>query len=79
MQRCIAKEEVDLCDTYIESVKNQDQIFLGDGFFNRYYTYFDISNRQVGFAKNREDLSYKNMYIDESEMDSEDREFFDNL
>ncbi len=64
MQRCIAKPNGDLCDTYIESVKTQRQIFLGDGFFNRYYTYFDITNRQVGFAKNREDLSYKHMYID---------------
>lgn len=30
------------CHMYIETVKRMDQIFLGDGFFNRYYTYFDL-------------------------------------
>ena len=32
-------------------------IFLGDGFFNRFYTYFDLENEKVGIAKNRENIT----------------------
>ena len=42
MQRCIKKPDGDLCDTYIESVKYNYQLFLGDGFFSRYYAYFNL-------------------------------------
>lgn len=30
------------------------ELFLGDGFFNRYYTYFDLDQKQIGIAKNKE-------------------------
>jgi pepsin A len=79
MQRCIKKEGADLCDTFIESVKRDFRLFLGDGFFNRYYAFFDLENKQIGLAKNREQLSHSNVYIAESEMDEEDRKFFDGL
>ncbi len=75
MQRCIKKPDADWCDIYIESVSTGG-LYLGDGFFNRYYTYFDIGGRQIGFAKNKENLSYKNMVKDESVLDDEDKEFF---
>jgi hypothetical protein len=45
MQRCIKSADGDLCDTYIESVAQTSLLFLGDGFFNRYYAYFDLANR----------------------------------
>jgi hypothetical protein len=38
---------------YIESVRGMNQLFLGDGFFNRYYTYFDLENKKIGIAKNK--------------------------
>lgn len=68
-----------VCDTYIESVSNQMQLFLGDGFFNRYYTYFDLEYRQIGIAKNKEVLSYENTFADLSDLDSDDIAFFNNL
>lgn len=30
------------------------ELFLGDGFFNRYYTFFDLEKKKVGIAKNKE-------------------------
>lgn len=30
------------------------QLFLGDGFFSRYYTYFDLQTKRVGLAKNKQ-------------------------
>jgi hypothetical protein len=32
-------------------------IFLGDAFFNRFYTFFDLENQKVGIAKNRENIT----------------------
>jgi hypothetical protein len=32
-------------------------IFLGDAFFNRFYTYFDLQGQKVGIAKNRENIT----------------------
>lgn len=32
-------------------------IFLGDGFFNRFYTFFDLENSKVGIATNRENIT----------------------
>lgn len=81
MQRCIKgdSKQGDRCDLYIESVKSMTQLFLGDGFFNRYYAYFNLQNRQIGLAKNKEVLSHTNMYIPESRMDEEDRSFFEKI
>jgi hypothetical protein len=28
-------------------------IFLGDAFFNRFYTFFDLEEKKIGIAKNR--------------------------
>jgi len=42
----------DFADLYIESVYDS-KLFLGDGFFNRFYTFFDIENRKIGIAKNK--------------------------
>lgn len=69
-QRCVWEGKDSLCDFYIESVDHHNQLFIGDGFFNRFYTYFDIDNNQIGIAKNKENLSYKNMYKSESTFDS---------
>lgn len=81
MQRCIKGDEDqgDRCDLYIESVKYMNQLFLGDGFFNRYYAYFNLQDRKIGIAKNNEALSHTNMYIEESQMDDEDRAFFEKI
>jgi hypothetical protein len=32
-------------------------IFLGDAFFFRFYTYFDLEAQKVGIAKNRENIT----------------------
>ncbi len=34
---------------------------MGDGFFNRYYTFFDIGRNVVGIAKNKENLTLDNI------------------
>ncbi len=47
------------CDTYIESVSGMSELFLGDGFFNRYYTYFNLDTKQLGIAKNKEVITVK--------------------
>ena len=69
-QRCVWEGTDSLCDFYIESVDHHNQLFIGDGFFNRFYTYFDIDSNQIGIAKNKEDLSYKKMYKSESTFDN---------
>jgi hypothetical protein len=60
-------------------VKDNPELFLGDGFFNRYYTYFDIGALSVGIARNKEVLSYYNVYRDNSKKDREDKEFYSKL
>ena len=52
-QRCVWDGNDSLCDFYIESAHYNNQIFLGDGFLNRYYAFFDLENRKLGFAKNK--------------------------
>ncbi len=79
VQRCIWEGSDSLCDMYIESADYSSELLIGDGFFNRYYTYFDIEDREVGFAKNKETLSYKHMYKPHSALDKEDIEFFGKL
>lgn len=75
-QRCVWDGGDSLCDFYIEVADYTNELLIGDGFFNRYYTYFDIQNLEIGFAKNKEKLDYKNMYKNYSELDNEDKEFF---
>lgn len=79
MHRCIKDGNLSLCDLYIESVKYNSELFLGDGFFQRYYAYFDLEKRSIGIAKNKEENSYKNMYKSYNEFDSDDRAFFKKL
>jgi hypothetical protein len=62
ISRCISSDDGDLCDLMIESLQFESRILVGDGFFNRYYTYFDVRRRKIGIAKNLERLSYKNTY-----------------
>jgi hypothetical protein len=76
MESCETDGDVSLCDLMIESVKYESQLFMGDGFASRFYIYFDITNEQVGIAKNRENLSYKNVFRAYSNLDSEDVAFF---
>lgn len=79
MQRCVWEGSDSLCDLYIESSGFGEEVLIGDGFFNRYYTYFNLEKREVGIAKNKEKLTYKNMYRPHSDLDSEDKEFFARL
>ena len=49
---------IQYCVTYIESMEHgENEIILGDGFFRRYYTFFNLGKREIGIAKNREDLT----------------------
>lgn len=62
LQKCTKKNrksKVYFCDLYIESVSyyGTEMIFLGDGFFNRFYTYFDLEQDKVGIAKNLENIT----------------------
>lgn len=73
VQRCVWEGTDSLCDFYIESSAYGSEMLIGDGFFSRYYTYFDIENKEVGFARNKEEISYKNMYKPHSALDNEDK------
>jgi hypothetical protein len=47
-------------------------LFLGDGFFNRYYTYFDLQNKNVGIAKNNEQISLEQLVKNKISLTSDD-------
>jgi hypothetical protein len=34
------------------------EMLLGDGFFTRYYGYFNIKERKIGLAPNKQKLTY---------------------
>lgn len=53
------------CDLYVESVSGMKELFLGDGFFNRYYTYFNIEDKKIGIAKNKEVIPIKRLIDNE--------------
>jgi len=44
-QRCVQSGNVSFCDTYLESINFGNDVFLGDGFFIQYYTFFDLQNQ----------------------------------
>jgi len=79
IQRCVQDGDVTLCDSYVEIMVGQSQVIIGDSFFNRYYSYFDLEAKEVGFAKNNENLSYKNMYKPYKDLDKDDIQYFDGL
>ena len=57
-----------------------NNIFLGDGFFNSFYTYFDLENNQVGIAHNKENLTIeKVLTLNQMDYDEEDWEEWDSL
>ena len=47
-------------------------LFLGDGFFNRFYTYFNLDNNTVSIAPNKEEITVDKIFKLKSEWDSED-------
>ena len=79
IQRCVIDGFLNLCDTYIEIMDGGWGMMLGDGFFTSVYAYFDLTNRRIGLAENREKLDYRKMYVDHTDFDDEDREFFKNF
>ncbi len=79
ISKCFASDDGDLCVLMIETLKYESRISIGDGFFNRYYTYFDVGKRKVGIAKNLENLSYKNTFKPVSALSEQDKEFFSTL
>lgn len=48
------------------------ELFLGDGFFNRYYTYFNLEKREVGIAKNNEVITIEKIIQNKLDADNED-------
>lgn len=43
------------CETFIENVKHRDEsLFLGAAWMLKYYAVFDLDQKQVGMAKNRD-------------------------
>jgi hypothetical protein len=48
------------------------ELFLGDGFFNRYYTYFNLEDKQVGIAKNKEAIAIEKIIQNKMDTDVED-------
>ena len=50
------------------------ELFLGDGFFNRYYTYFNLEYKQVGIAKNKETISIEKIIQNKLDADVQDWE-----
>ena len=80
INKCVQDDDASLCDTFIESMETHySKVFIGDGFFNRFYAYFDLQSKEIGLAKNRETLSYKNMYRPYKDFDKDDIAFFNNL
>ncbi len=43
---------------------------LGDGFFNRFYTYFNIEKRKIGIANNVEDIKLEDILKKSSDYES---------
>ena len=78
-QRCVQSGSYYFCDSYIESVSFGNMMFIGDGFFNQYYTFFDLQNKEIGIAKNRNKLSYKNTFRPYSTLTQSDIRFFNSL
>lgn len=37
-------------------------VILGDAFFNRYYTVFDLEQSSVSIAKNRENITLNDLF-----------------
>ena len=62
LQYCMEHNEIQYCVTYIEIMENAgNSIILGDGFFRRYYTFFDLENKEVGIAQNKEVLTVEDI------------------
>jgi hypothetical protein len=78
-QRCVRSGNVSYCDTYIESINFGNSVFLGDGFFIQYYTFFDLQNNEIGIAKNKNNLNYQNMYQPYSVLSASDIKFYNSL
>ena len=58
IQYCMEHNNIQYCTTFIEIMGNRgNSIILGDGFFKRYYTFFDLEDREVGIAENKEVLT----------------------
>ena len=59
---CIRHFEYHFCDTYIEVGPNPNHsVVLGDAFFNRYYTVFDLDQRTVAIAPNKEQITIQDI------------------
>ncbi len=46
-----------VCQLRIETVTEEEFMYLGTAFFLRYYTIFDIDRRQIGIAKNNDNTT----------------------
>jgi hypothetical protein len=78
-QRCVQSGADAFCDSFVEIVNFGNNVFIGDGFFNEYYTYFDLHNNEVGIAKNNNNLSYKNTFQPYSVLTQNDIKFYNSL
>ena len=78
-QRCVPSGAFYFCDSFLESVNFGNIAFLGDGFFNQFYAYFDLSTLEIGLAKNKNNLKYTNTFKPYSTLNSADIGFFNSL
>ena len=78
-QRCVQSGVYYFCDSFLESIAFGNTAFLGDGFFNQFYTYFDLVNLEVSIAKNKNQLSYSNTFKPYSSLTASDIRFFNSL
>ena len=63
LKSCFMRNGVHFCKTLIESMNllQGNQVILGDGFFNRFYTHFDYEGREVGIAYNNEHITVEDV------------------
>ena len=78
-QRCVPSGVFYFCDTFLESVNFGNIAFLGDGFFNQFYAYFDLTTLHIGLAKNKNTLKYSNTFKPYSALNAADIRFFNSL
>jgi len=48
------------------------ELFLGDGFFNRFYTYFNLEKKEIGIAKNNENITVERIIKNDLDADKSD-------
>ena len=66
------------CHSCLESMTMMHETILGDTFFTRFYTFFNLEDHQIGIAQNKEQISWDQIKSTKDFTD-EDKDDFQNL